>query len=146
MDRLRWIDDELAALEAQHLLRGLRVRASAQGAAITLDDRLVLNFGANDYLGLAADPRLADAARRAVDLAGWGAGASPLIVGRSWWHARLEERMAAFKGAEAAIVFPSGFAANQGTIPAVADRGDAIFSDALNHASIVDGCRLSRAE
>jgi 8-amino-7-oxononanoate synthase len=146
MDPLRWIDDELASLDARDLRRRLRVRCGSQGPRITLDGRELVNFGSNDYLGLAGDPRLAQAAAEAIVTDGWGAGASPLIVGRSAWHDRLERLIAEFKGAEAALVFPSGFAANQGTIPALADRGDAIFSDALNHASIVDGCRLSRAE
>jgi 8-amino-7-oxononanoate synthase len=145
MDPLAWIDDELGRLEEHDLRRTLRLRASAQTAEIQLDGRRVLNFGSNDYLGLAADPRLTQAVCEALKNDGWGSGASPLIVGRSAWHERLEQRIAKFKGVEAAIVFPSGFAANQGTIPALADRGDGIFSDALNHASIVDGCRLSRA-
>ena len=105
----------------------------------------LINFGSNDYLGLAADPRLADAARSAVEREGWGSGASPLVSGRSDSHAELERRLAEFEGTEAALVFPSGFAANAGIIPALVDEGDAIFGDAKNHASLIDGCRLSKA-
>jgi 8-amino-7-oxononanoate synthase len=113
---------------------------------IEMDGQPVLNFGANDYLGLAGDERLAEAARRAIDEAGVGAAASPLLAGYTHWHARLESRLAEFCGAEAALLFSSGYAANVGAIAALVGPGDVIFSDARNHASIIDGCRLSRAE
>jgi 8-amino-7-oxononanoate synthase len=108
--------------------------------------RSLVNFSANDYLGLAADPRLAAAALRAAAEEGWGAGASPLVTGHSRSHAELERRLAEFMRTEAALVFPSGFAANNGTIPALVGRGDVIFADEKNHASLIDGCRLSRAD
>lgn len=143
--RLDWLDDSLAQLEANGLLRTLRTREAAIGAEIDVDGWRLINFAANDYLGLAADPRLAEAARQAIDAEGWGAGASPLIVGRSRLHAQLEAELAQFEQTEAALLFASGFAANAGTIPALVDREDAIFADAKNHASLIDGCRLARA-
>jgi 8-amino-7-oxononanoate synthase len=112
---------------------------------VVLDGRELINFGSNDYLGLASDDRLIEAARNASDREGWGGGASPLVSGRGESQAELERRLAVFEGAEAALVFPSGFAANAGVVPALADEGDAIFGDAKNHASLIDGCRLSRA-
>ncbi len=145
-DPLAWIDDELAQLDAQSLRRSLIVREGPQRATIRVGGREYVNFAANDYLALAGDPRLAEAAQRTVAEEGWGAGASPLIVGRSAAHERLERRLAEFEGTEAALVFASGYAANVGTIAALLGRGDAVFSDELNHASIVDGCRLSRAD
>lgn len=143
---LDWVNDELARLDRAGLRRKLVVRESPQSATVTIDGRELVNFGSNDYLGLANDPRLADAARAAIEREGWGSGASPLVSGRSSSHAELERRLAEFEGVEAALVFPSGFAANAGTIPALVDEGDAIFADAKNHASLIDGCRLSRAE
>lgn len=143
---LSWIDDELTRLERDTLLRRLETRTGAQGATIRLDGRELVNFGSNDYLGLAGDPRLAEAALRAAHEEGWGAGASPLLAGRSAAHRELEERLAAFEGTEAALAFSSGFAANAGVVAALAGRGDAIFADESNHASLIDGCRLSRAE
>ena len=122
------------------------MRDSAQSATVSLDGRELVNFGSNDYLGLAADSRLAAAARAAIEREGWGSGASPLVSGRAASHAELERRLAEFEGTEAALVFPSGFAANAGTIPALVDEGDAVFADAKNHASLIDGCRLTRAE
>ncbi|MEX2092751.1 MAG: 8-amino-7-oxononanoate synthase [Pirellulales bacterium] len=144
-DPLAWIDDELAGLERAGLRRRLAVRDGAKTAMISLDGRQLVNFGSNDYLGLAADPRLAAAARAAIEREGWGSGASPLVSGRASSHAELERRLAEFEGTQAALVFPSGFAANAGIIPALVDEGDAVFADAKNHASLIDGCRLSRA-
>jgi 8-amino-7-oxononanoate synthase len=142
-DPLAWLDDELASLDAQHLRRRLAEREGPQAA--TLADNLI-NFSSNDYLGLAADRRVIDAAILATATEGWGAGASPLVTGRSTSHAELERKLAEFEGAEAALVFTSGFAANFGTVAALVDRGDVVFADAKNHASLIDGCRLSRAE
>jgi 8-amino-7-oxononanoate synthase len=144
-DPLNWIDAELAALGERSLLRRLRTHAGPQGATLSIDGREFVNFASNDYLGLAAETRLASAAKRTLDEEGAGSGASPLIVGHSAALARLEERLARFEASEAALVFPSGFAANLGTVAALVGSGDAVFSDELNHASIVDGCRLSRA-
>ena len=144
-DPLAWIDEALDELERQDLRRRLTTRGGAQSATITIDGRELVNFGSNDYLGLAADERLAIAARNAAEREGWGSGASPLVSGRSESHAELERRLAEFEGAEAALVFPSGFAANAGIIPALVDEQDAIFGDAKNHASLIDGCRLSKA-
>jgi 8-amino-7-oxononanoate synthase len=142
---LAWLDDELAALSADDLLRRRTTHAGPQGPVVRIDGRDVINFGSNDYLGLAADPRLADAARRTLHNEGCGSGASPLVVGHGQATLRLERRLAEFEGTEAALVFSSGFAANLGVIGALVGSGDAVFSDRLNHASIIDGCRLSRA-
>jgi 8-amino-7-oxononanoate synthase len=145
-DPLAWIDEALDDLERQALRRMLAMRSGPQTAHITIDGRELINFGSNDYLGLASDPRLAEAARIAAEREGWGSGASPLVSGRSESHAALERRLAEFEGTEAALVFPSGFAANAGVVPALVDEGDAIFGDAKNHASLIDGCRLSKAQ
>jgi 8-amino-7-oxononanoate synthase len=142
---LAWIDDELEQLERAGLRRRLVVRESAQSATVSLGGRELVNFGSNDYLGLASDGRWAAAAMAAIDREGWGSGASPLVSGRAASHAELERRLAEFEGTEAALVFPSGFAANAGIVPALVDEGDAVFADAKNHASLIDGCRLSRA-
>ncbi len=144
-DPLGWIADELAALEGQGLRRRLIERAGPQGPIVHDASRPLVNFASNDYLGLAADPRLIAAAAKACQAEGWGAGASPLISGHTAAHARLEQRLAEWLGTEAALVFPSGFAANVGAIAALVGRGDAVFGDAKNHASLIDGCRLSRA-
>jgi 8-amino-7-oxononanoate synthase len=143
-DPLRWIDDALGDLDRSGLRRRLAVRSAAQSALVVIDGRSLINFGSNDYLGLASDERLIEAARIASEREGWGGGASPLVSGRGESHAELERRLAAFEGTEAALVFPSGFAANAGVVPALADEGDAIFGDAKNHASLIDGCRLSK--
>jgi 8-amino-7-oxononanoate synthase len=105
----------------------------------------LVNFSSNDYLGLASAPGVRAAAAAALELHGVGSGASRLVVGDTTAHHRLEQRLAAFEGTEAALLFNSGYAANTGIIPALVGPGDAVFSDALNHASLVDGCRLSRA-
>jgi 8-amino-7-oxononanoate synthase len=144
-DPLSWISTDLAHLNSQALIRQRKAHSGPQQTRIMVDGRELINFSSNDYLGLAADPRVAAAAQHAAKEIGWGAGASPLVSGYMPPHEQLERRLAAFEGTEAALLFPSGFAANQGTIPALVDRGDAIFADALNHASLIDGCRLSRA-
>jgi 8-amino-7-oxononanoate synthase len=155
-DPLQWLDDSLEHLDAAGLRRRLVTRAGPQGPTIEVeaDDALngpsgpttFVNFSANDYLGLAGDPRLAAAAHQAAEREGWGAGASPLVTGHSWSHEELERRLAEFMRTEAALVFPSGFAANIGTIAALVGRGDVVFADENNHASLIDGCRLSRAD
>ena len=145
VDPLDWIEDQLAVLSARCLLRQRAVRVGPQRPAqIAVDGQMLVNFGSNDYLGLAA-VELNGAVREALDLSGWGSGASALVTGRGSVHAQLEDELAVFEGTEAALLFPSGFAANLATIPALADQGDVIFSDARNHASIIDGCRLSGA-
>ena len=145
-DPLAWIDDALQSIASRDLRRALRTRSGPQAVQIEIDGETVTSFASNDYLGLAADHRLVEAAAGAAEEEGWGAGSSPLIVGHAASHRRLESRLADFEGTEAALVLTSGFAANMGAITALVGRGDAVFSDALNHASIVDGCRLSRAE
>lgn len=142
---LSWIDEELAALKAEGLYTYIRTIDSPQGAWLTIDGRRVLNFCSNNYLGLANHPRLVEAAQKAMAQYGVGPGAVRTIAGTMALHVELERRLAAFKGVEAAITFQSGFAANLATIPAIVGREDVIFSDQLNHASIIDGCRLSRA-
>ena len=143
---LSWIDAELAALSARNLRRQLPGREGAQAARISLDGQSLLNFGSNDYLSLAADPRLSAAVIEAARGEGWGSGASPLITGHGATHRRLESRLAAFEGTEASLLFSSGFAANMGTIAALVGPGDVVFCDRKNHASLFDGCRLSRAD
>ncbi|HCK40212.1 MAG TPA: 8-amino-7-oxononanoate synthase [Planctomycetaceae bacterium] len=146
MESLDWIDEELHQLQQCNLLRELPQPLRTQGARIELAGRQLINFASNDYLGLAADERLTQAAIRACEQHGIGRGASPLVCGRSEIHAQLEARLAHFLQTEAALLFSSSFAANAGIIPALVDRDDAIYGDAKNHASIIDGCRLSRAE
>lgn len=135
---LEWLPAALRGLADDGLLRQRRVRSGLAGE--------VVDFGSNDYLGLAGDPRIAAAAAGAAQAYGWGAGASPVVSGRTPPLAALESRLARFEGVEAALVFSSGFAANAGVIPALVDEGDAVYADAKNHASLIDGCRLTRAE
>jgi len=143
---LSWIDDELADLDVHGLLRTRGTHTGAQQPQLEIAGQQLINFGSNDYLGLAADPRLASAAVDATLQFGAGAGASPLVTGYSTLHEQLELRLAQFEGTQRALLFSSGYAANQGTIPALVERGDAIFADQKNHASMIDGCRLSRAD
>jgi 8-amino-7-oxononanoate synthase len=141
---LAWIDDDLAALRAAGLERPHRVRAGRQGREVCLDGQTLLNFGSNDYLGLAGDVRLTKAASKAACAEGFGAGASPLVSGHSQAHELLERALAGLLAVDAALTFPSGFAANTATIAALVGPEDFLASDARNHASIIDGCRLSR--
>ena len=141
-----YLDEQIADLKAQGLFNTIRTIESPMDGHIRVDGREVLNFCANNYLGLANHPRLREAAKRAIDEYGIGPGAVRTIAGTMTLHNQLEQRLAQFKGAEAVITFQSGFAANLATIPALVGRGDVIFSDQLNHASIIDGCRLSRAQ
>ena len=143
---LKWIDAELASLECEGLVRRRRQVTSLPAARCLVDGRQLINFASNDYLNLAHDPRVIAAAQRALSEAGVGATASALISGRSGWHVALEERLARFERQPAAVLFPTGFAANVGTICALAGKNDVIFSDRLNHASLIDGCRLSQAQ
>lgn len=141
----RWAADELEALAAKGLRRHLEPLQGPQGAVIRLSGEQVINFSSNDYLGLAADPRLSEALKTAVDNFGVGAGASRLIVGDSTAHGLLEQRLCELMGTEATLIFNSGYAANVGILATLLGKEDVVFSDELNHASLVDGCRMSRA-
>ena len=136
----------LATVERGGLYRRLRVVAGPQEGTVLLDGREVLLLSSNNYLGLAWHPALKQAARQAIGQFGCGAGASRLISGSMEIHRQLEQRLAAFKHTEAALVFPSGYHANIGVLSALMEPGDTILSDELNHASIIDGCRLARAQ
>jgi glycine C-acetyltransferase len=140
-----WIEEELARLKEAGLYTTIRTIDSPMDAWVTIDGRRMLNFCANNYLGLANHPRLREAAKDAIDRYGIGPGAVRTIAGTMSLHVELERRLAEFKKAEACISFQSGFTANLATIPALVGREDLIFSDELNHASIIDACRLSRA-
>ena len=143
--KTQWIQDELDGLRQAGLFNTIRTLASPQGAWLTVDGQRVLNFCSNNYLGLANHPRLVEAARKALDAYGVGPAAVRSIAGTMELHLELERRLAAFKGVEAAISFQSGFNANLGTIAALVGKEDVIYSDELNHASIIDGSRLSGA-
>jgi glycine C-acetyltransferase len=140
---LDWLQDELQALRDAGLFNNIRTVSSAQGAWLQIEGRKVLNFCSNNYLGLANHPRLVEAAKDAIDRYGVGPGAVRIISGTNDLHIELEERIVAFKAVEAALSLQSGFQANAATIPALVGKEDVIFSDRLNHASIIDGCRLS---
>ncbi len=144
-DWYQYFGDALLALEQLGRRRSLRSIESVQGPVVTVDGRLVILCCSNDYLGLAGDSRLADAAVAAIRKWGTGSGASRLISGSMSPHQQLESAVADWRGSDRALLFNSGYHANTGTLPALAGRGDFIYSDALNHASIIDGCRLSRA-
>jgi glycine C-acetyltransferase len=144
-DTVSWIQEELDGLKSQGLFTTIRTLSSPQGAWLAVDGQRVLNLCSNNYLGLADHPRLKEAAQRAVQTHGVGPGAVRTIAGTMDLHLELERRLADFKQVDAAISFQSGFNANLAVIPALVDREDVIFSDELNHASIIDGCRLARA-
>jgi glycine C-acetyltransferase len=139
------LSERLEELRRQGMHRSLRLVEGAQGRQVTVDGRQALMFCSNNYLGLADHPRLTAAAREATARYGTSSGASRLVSGTMELHQQLEQALAAFKGTEAALVFNSGYAANSGIIPALCGRDDVVFSDRLNHASIVDGILLSRA-
>ena len=143
---LDFIQDQLQSLRKASLYRRVRSVTGEQDAILTVDSRQVLNFCSNNYLGLANHPALREAAKEAIDRYGCGSGASRLISGNMTLHEELESRIAELKGTEAALVFNSGFQTNTGVIPVLVGEGDVVLSDALNHASIIDGCRLSRAK
>jgi 8-amino-7-oxononanoate synthase len=136
---------ELEALRSAGLYRELRRVENEQGPILLIGGSEVINFSSNNYLGIANHPALAQAAKQAIDRYGCGSGASRLISGNMTLHEELENRLAQFKSTEAALVFNSGFQANTGILATLAGEGDVILSDQLNHASIIDGCRLSRA-
>jgi glycine C-acetyltransferase len=145
-EKTAWIAEELAQVREAGLFTHIRTLSSPQGAWLVVDGKKVLNFCSNNYLGLANHPRLAQAAKHAIDEYGVGPGAVRTIAGTMELHTQLEQRLAEFKGVEAAITFQSGFNANLGAIPALVGKEDVIYSDELNHASIIDGCRLSGAK
>ncbi|MBI2089796.1 MAG: 8-amino-7-oxononanoate synthase [Deltaproteobacteria bacterium] len=141
-----FIQEELKRLKQQGLYRKLRRVEGEQGPTLMLDGQEVLDFSSNNYLGLANHPALREAAKEAIDRYGCGSGASRLISGNMALHEELEANIAAFKGTAAALVFNSGYHANIGILSSLVGEGDVILSDSLNHASIVDGCRLARAQ
>ncbi len=145
MSKTDWLSQEIAGLKEQGLYNRIRTIGSAQGARLIVDGKDVLNFCSNNYLGLANHPKIVEAAREATKKYGVGPAAVRTIAGTTDLHVQLEERLAKFKGAEDVITFQSGFTANLGTIAALVGKEDVIFSDRLNHASIIDGCRLSGA-
>jgi glycine C-acetyltransferase len=144
-DPLAYLGQELDSLKEQNLYRQLRVLEDEQKARATFDHRSVVNLSSNNYLGLTTHPKLRERALKAIEEFGVGSGSVRTIAGTMEIHMELERRLAAFKNVEAVVVFPSGFAANAGTVSAVLTKEDVVVSDELNHASIIDGCRLSRA-
>jgi glycine C-acetyltransferase len=144
-DPLRYLGDELDTLKTQGLYRQLRIVEDEQRAHTTVDGRSVVNLSSNNYLGLTTHPRLRERALEAVQQFGVGSGSVRSIAGTMAIHMELERRLAEFKHTEAVVVFQSGFTANAGTVSSILTREDVVISDSLNHASIIDGCRLSRA-
>ena len=146
MSKLDWLNQEIDGLKEQGLYNRIRTIGSAQGAWLTVDGKNVLNFCSNNYLGLANHPKIVEAAKEATKKYGVGPAAVRSIAGTMDLHVQLEQRLAKFKGAEDVITFQSGFTANLGTLSALVGKEDVIFSDRLNHASIIDGSRLSGAK
>jgi glycine C-acetyltransferase len=144
-DPLAYLGDELASLKQQNLYRQARVLEDEQKAHTTFDHRSVVNLSSNNYLGLTTHPRLRAAALAAIEQYGVGSGSVRTIAGTMELHMELERRLAEFKNVESVVVFQSGFTANAGTVSAILTKDDVVISDELNHASIIDGCRLSRA-
>ena len=146
MNKLDFITEELGKLKDAGLLINIRTIEGPQGAWITVDGKKVLNLCSNNYLGFANDPQLKSSAQKAVETYGVGPAAVRTIAGTTTLHKELERKLALFKGAESTLTFQSGFCANLAVIPAIVGEGDVVFSDELNHASIIDGCRLSKAK
>jgi glycine C-acetyltransferase len=144
-DPLSYLGEELDSLKKQNLYRNLRILEDEQKAHTTFDHRSVVNLSSNNYLGLTTHPRLRKAALEAIQAFGVGSGSVRTIAGTMSIHMELERRLAEFKKVEAVVVFQSGFTANAGTVSAILTKDDVVISDELNHASIIDGCRLSRA-
>ena len=144
--QLQYLSDELQKLREQKLHQKLRILESEQRAVARFDGREVINLSSNNYLGLTTHPKLKQRAREAIEKYGVGSGAVRTIAGTMTLHMALEEKIAKFKRVEASVVFQSGFTANAGTVQAILSRDDIIISDELNHASLIDGCRLARAE
>lgn len=143
---LDFITQRLNELKEQGVYRKLPILQSPSGPRSVIDGKNVINLSSNNYLGLANHPRLREAGKKAIDKWGMGAGAVRTIIGNMAIHEELEEKLAKFKHVEAVLVFQSGFTANAGAIPGIVDKGDVVISDELNHASIIDGCRLSKAD
>ncbi|MCJ7503052.1 MAG: glycine C-acetyltransferase [Acidobacteriia bacterium] len=144
--QLQYLSDELQKLREQKLYQKLRILETAQRPVARFDGREVINLSSNNYLGLTTHPKLKQKALEAIEKYGVGSGAVRTIAGTMTLHMALEEKIAQFKQVEASVVFQSGFTANAGTVQAILAREDVIISDELNHASLIDGCRLSRAE
>ena len=145
MDKLNFIKEELDKLQETGILINIRTIEGPQGAWITVDGKKVFNLCSNNYLGFANSPQLKSAAQKAIEMYGVGPAAVRTIAGTTTLHKELERKLALFKGVESTITFQSGFCANLAVIPAIVGEGDVVFSDELNHASIIDGCRLSKA-
>ena len=143
---LDWIENDLERIREKDLFRILTELETGQSPDITIDGKNYILLGSNGYLGLSVDPAVKEAAREALEKYGTGSGGSRLVSGSTDLHRELEDRIARFKKTEAAILFSSGYLANVGTISSLVGEGDVVYSDELNHASIIDGCRLSRAE
>ena len=144
-NRVSWVEEEIQSLRENGLFNQIRTIGSPQGAWLIVDGKKVLNFCSNNYLGLANHPKMVNAVKKVVDEYGVGPGAVRSIAGTMDIHLELEKRLAQFKGVDACISFQSGFSANLATIPCLVGKEDGILSDELNHASIIDGCRLSGA-
>jgi glycine C-acetyltransferase/8-amino-7-oxononanoate synthase len=143
---MKYISDELKNIKKAGLYRELNVIDNAQGVYLEVEGRKYLSFCSNNYLGLANNPLVVSAVKDAVEEYGWGAGASRLVSGNMTLHETLEKEISIFKEKESAIVFPTGYMANIGTISTLVSKGDLVICDKLNHASIIDGCRLSGAD
>jgi 8-amino-7-oxononanoate synthase len=143
---MKYISDELKNIKKAGLYRELNVIDNAQGVYLEVEGRKYLSFCSNNYLGLANNPLVVSAVKDAVEEYGWGAGASRLVSGNMALHETLENEISLFKEKESAIVFPTGYMANIGTISTLVSKGDLVICDKLNHASIIDGCRLSGAD
>ena len=143
---MKYISDELIKIKKSGLYRELKVVGNAQDAHIEIKGKTFLSFCSNNYLGLANNPSVIKAVKDAVEEFGWGAGASRLVSGNMTLHEILENKISRFKGKEAALVFPTGYMANLGAISSLVSNGDLVICDKLNHASIIDGCRLSGAD
>jgi 8-amino-7-oxononanoate synthase len=146
LESLAWLQEELGTIKSDNLFRPVRIRSGRQSNTVTLNGVSLINFGANDYLGYAGDPRLIKASAKGACAEGAGAGASPLVSGHSSLHDVLGKSLSSLLGTEDSLIFPSGYAANTATISCLAGPGDLIVSDTHNHASIIDGCRLSKAD
>ena len=145
LESLHWLEEDLSAIRSDDLFRPVRVRLGRQSGTVTLNDLQLINFGSNDYLGYAGDSRLIKASAKGACSEGAGAGASPLVSGHSALHESLGQNISSLLDTEETLIFPSGYAANTSTIACLTGPHDLIVSDAHNHASIIDGCRLSGA-